>query len=112
MGDKKLVQQGDVLIFAQQSTPDFSKMKKVTPRGGKFILAEGEVTGHAHRAPATENISAFEDEDGTLWLQVKDEPVTIEHEEHGPVTVDPGTHRIGIVQEVNPWTEAVRNVAD
>lgn len=41
-----LYQQGDLLIELTENIPD--KVEAVPPKDGRYILAEGEATGHAH----------------------------------------------------------------
>lgn len=100
-------QQGDVLIV-EAKVPKGAK--PVQAQGGRFILAEGEVTGHAHAIEECPDVELFEHE-GTLYLRTKDD-TTVKHEEHGPVTVPKGDYEIGIVQEYDYDTEERRNVAD
>lgn len=101
-----LFQQGDVLIKSVDRIPNKEKQVNRTPRG--FVLAEGEVTGHAHTI--AEDVGLFE-VDGVLYMENKD-PVTVTHEEHGPVEVPAGTWEIGIVQEYDHFAEEARKVRD
>jgi len=74
---------------------------------GKVILAEGEVTGHAHRVPIGENIEVHED-----FFAVKEGSATVTHEEHGAIELPPGDYSVGIVRETDHLRDEVRNVAD
>ena len=105
----KLIQQGDVLFFSEKAIPNGAKQKAAS-RPGLVTFAEGEVTGHHHSCVA-DGVTLYEDESGTLWCSV-DAPTTVTHQEHGPVTLEPGTYRIGIVREVDPFMDEIRNVAD
>ena len=71
------------------------------------VLAEGEATGHSHRA--TGGVLYADDDD--LWL-VTEVPVEIEHEEHDTQTLAPGTMRIGRVREMDHFAEEARRVTD
>jgi hypothetical protein len=74
-----------------------------------LILAEGEVTGHAHRANRG---TLYDNGNGTMTLEPETE-TTITHEEHAPLnlpTSDP--FNVRIVQEYDHAAEAARNVAD
>lgn len=104
----KYVQQGDVLVFDAETIPDDAV--KVAPVGGRYVLREGEATGHAHAVVATPDVELFE-KGGTLYLRVH-EPTDLTHEEHGTHTLTPGVKRIGAVREVDPFENAVRYVAD
>jgi hypothetical protein len=91
------VRQGDVLLVPVDEVPDGAR-----PRGrvdGRVVLAEGEVTGHAHAIRST----------GATLLGAGDErylrvttPVTLDHEEHSPIEVAPGTYRVVIQREYVP----------
>lgn len=97
--------QGDVLLVKVASMPkDVSGVECKT----RIVLAEGEVTGHAH--------AIYEPAKAKLWdagaerfLQVM-ETVSLKHEEHAEVMLDPGIYRIAIQTEYTP--EELRNVAD
>lgn len=113
MGSKKindlsLVQQGDVLIFRTDGLPKGLKPRQT--RGGQHILAEGEVTGHYHGIDCGD-ACLMEDESGNLWMEVKEKAV-VTHQEHGHMSVEPGTYRIGQVVEYDPFEEAIRKVKD
>jgi hypothetical protein len=102
-------QHGDVLINRINELP--KGLKKVKDRNGRLILADGEVTGHAHAIPMTPGTFLYEDEDGTLYLETEQE-VTLTHEEHAAQTIEPGIYEVGRVVEVDPFEDAVREVAD
>lgn len=105
----KLIQQGDVLFFSGSDLPKNVKPYR-NPRPGLVTFAEGEVTGH-HHSCIDEHVSAYEDENGTLWCVV-DKTTEVTHQEHGSVTLEPGTYRIGIVREVDPFEDEIRRVQD
>ncbi len=73
------------------------------------ILAEGEATGHAHRATA--RTAELFDEGGTLVLSAP-RGTKVVHEEHGVQEVPAGEHVISRVQEFDPFAEEVRAVQD
>lgn len=106
-------QQGDVLI----KSITFSKLPKgkrvtVELKKNRFILAEGEATGHAHVIEGTDinNVEMFRI-DGELFLDVKGS-VVVRHEEHHSQTVKKGLYKIDIVREVDPFTKEVRRIVD
>lgn len=75
------------------------------------ILAEGEVTGHAHRVTSpTASVFITENPD-VLELHTPDGTEVI-HEEHGPVVLSPGKYERTIVKEFDPFEEEIRNVKD
>lgn len=104
-----LIQQGDVLFFNEKNMPESVKPVKAT-RPGLVTFAEGEVTGHHHSCVA-DGVQLYEDENGTLWCSVEKE-ATVTHQEHGAVKLDKGTYRIGIVREVDPFEDEIRDVMD
>ena len=81
-------------------------------------VAEGEATGHAHRidlAAATTDPGATAqvyELGADRFLIVKGGRVTLTHEEHGPQIIDPGTYRVDIVKEYDPFMRVTRLVAD
>lgn len=102
-------QQGDVTIQPVDVIPD--GVKTVQPKGGRFILAEGEVTGHAHAIQCDEGVILEEDENGDLFLTLE-KPADVVHEEHGTVNVEPGKYKVGRVKEYDHFQEEARFVAD
>lgn len=106
---RPLVRQGDILIIPTDSRPD-----GLTPQPrdaeGRLVLAEGEVTGHAH-AIVDPGADLFGDALEDRFLAVLAEGgVTLRHEEHAPITIPPGDY---IVRRQREWTAGdVRRVAD
>ena len=95
--------QGDVFLILTEEVPAGQR----TPR--RPVLAEGEVTGHAHRLedPASGHVFSV----GTnLYLEVVADTATIVHEEHGPVTLPRGNYSVRIQREYSP--EEIRRVVD
>ena len=97
------VRQGDVLLVWIGIQKPTGKPKA----SRRIVLAEGEVTGHAHviDGPAPEFVST--DGDRLLWVEA---PAQIEHEEHAMVTLEPGLWRLGIQMEQT--AEDLRRVMD
>lgn len=107
--EKKMYRQGDVLIVAVDKMPDGAKELPRSKRG--VVLAEGEVTGHAHRITAR-HASLYRTEDDARYLRVGGSagPAQLKHEEHKTVTLPKGDYRITIHHEYEP--EAIRRVED
>ena len=99
-----IYRQGDVLIRRIASLPTQKGAQRKTG-----ILAEGEVTGHAHRVDDIACAEALEIGNG-LYLRVGEEGVRIVHEEHAPINLPPGNYEVEIQREYSP--AAIRNVAD
>lgn len=104
----KLIQQGDVLMTAVEAVPQ--EAKKAEPRNGRYILADGEATGHAHAVEVTPAVEMFE-HGNDLYLSAS-KPVTVTHEEHNAITIDPGVYKIGKVLEYDHFEEEAREVID
>ncbi|MBW2968541.1 hypothetical protein KY314_00275 [Candidatus Woesearchaeota archaeon] len=96
----KPIQQGDILFVPISKTPD--KTKSVQPQQGKYILAEGEATGHSHAIKVLDKphqmVKVLRNAKG-LYLKVKS-PVDVEHEEHGTQTIPIGDWE---VKQINEW---------
>ena len=99
--------QGDVFIESIKAVPATAKPVK---RKGDVILAYGEVTGHAHRIASPLDAVDVLQEAERIILNVHS-PVTITHEEHGPVTLEPGVYESYVQREYDPL-EAERRVVD
>ena len=109
--ESKLIQQGDVLFHQEKA--NVLTMKKVPSESGRLIFAKGEATGHHHSVAEDSGVDLWLDTAGTLWCVVTNsEGATVEHQEHNPVHLKKGTYRIGIVREVDPFSEEIRSVID
>ena len=98
-----MYRQGDVLVMQIQALPDGAKKQQ------RCVLALGEVTGHAHQITA--GAWLWVDSDGTKYVEVHGDRSTLEHEEHGPITLTgPAIYRVIQQREYTP--EEIRNVAD
>lgn len=108
--DRKTVKivQGDVFFTTAESIPTGAIMRKITQRG--VVVAEGEATGHCHAI--TQGGAEVWEHDGELFLQVDGDEISVQHEEHKPVTIGRGTYKIGIVREYDPFLEESRKVID
>lgn len=106
-----LWRQGDVLLKRIPELPTGERKKR-----DNATLAYGEVTGHSHAVAIEDRALAevLEIGDG-LYMHVGEqgislEGITIQHEEHGPITLPPGDYEVTIQREYSP--EAIRNVLD
>lgn len=96
---------GDVGLSVVDALPKGAQQQQ---RKGDLILAEGEVTGHAHR---------IADRRVTLWsvgeqryIEVGTDGAVLDHEEHGPITLEPGTYEV--LQQREYTDVGLRNVTD
>jgi hypothetical protein len=105
-GKETMYRQGDIFIFAVDEEITGQAIER---EQGRVVLAHGEATGHAHAFtdPSVGFFSIPESEDRHLRL-VK--PTTLLHEEHGPITIPPGTYRVRRQREYSP--KEIRTVVD
>lgn len=73
------------------------------------ILAEGEVTGHAHRLLA--DVDVFETDEETRIFDLNEYTI-LTHEEHGPITLPPGEFESDKVIEFDQFDKQARKVRD
>ncbi len=106
--NKNQLQQGDVTLRRVLEIPKGAKKIKPGVRG--HVLAEGEVTGHAHRIKAAPGIQLFSI-DKLLFLK-NSKPAVVEHEEHKAFSIEPGIWEIGQVREYDYFQEMERTVVD
>lgn len=97
-------QQGDVLFKRVDSLS--KQHKPIKKKKGKFVLAEGEVTGHAHVIDAEK----FVEVNNKKFIVNPTSSVT--HEEHGPITLEPGIWQVGQVVEKDWLSGMVNPVKD
>jgi hypothetical protein len=95
--------QGDVFLISVPALPASGRLDHRT------VLAEGEITGHAHRLedPSTGRVYSV---GGELFMEVLAESATIVHEEHGPITIPRGGYAVRIQREYSP--QEIRRVMD
>lgn len=94
---------GDVFIAACDSIPAEAKPLP------HLILAEGEITGHAHRILERDAAELFRGAD-QLYLRVRGNGATLTHEEHRAISIPQGTYRVWIQREYTP--REIRRVID
>lgn len=97
-------QQGDILI---KKIDGLSKGK--IEKYAKFVLAEGEVTGHCHTMVG--DLSVVKDGDKT-FVKIEGQPAEIIHQEHNLVIVDPGIYEIEKVLEYDHFEEEAKRIVD
>lgn len=98
----KIWRQGDVLIRPSKIVEGEEQKN--------LVLAEGEVTGHAHRITQGK-AQLFKTITGLMFLKVISES-TLSHEEHEDILLPKGDYEIKIQREWDWFSEEVRNVAD
>jgi len=101
-----MLRQGDVLLIPVSGL-DLSRANRIQPVHGRFVLADGEVTGHSHTVDC--QTSGLFDLLGKTVLVV-DETTVLTHQEHGPIEIAPGSYWVVRQREYTP--QAIRRVAD
>jgi len=110
-----LYRHGDVLLLevAEKTLP--RRLRRLS----QLVLAEGEITGHAHRVEAEvepasgepEPVELYEDDSGVLYLRVKGKKARVTHEEHATIELKgPAVYRVWKQREYDPTRD--RYVAD
>lgn len=97
-----IYRQGDVMLRKVDGLPDGAAKEK------GLVLAEGEVTGHAHRVVGT-GATLYATPNQKRYLTVKDF-CFVQHEEHGEVKLPGGCYEV--VRQVEYTPERIVNVAD
>ena len=89
-----IIRQGDVMIASCRGIP--TGAQKVTPENGRLIVARGEATGHHHSFPHRPEVTLFRDgATGPFYVRA-DSAVTLEHQEHSALTINPGIYKVTI----------------
>lgn len=106
---KTAIRQGDVLIVPCEEIP--ASATPVGAEAGRLIVARGEATGHHHSFPWARGAVLFRDDGagGAQYVRVE-QPVALEHQEHSPLTVKPGSYAVRIQRTMA--SGLVRRVAD
>ena len=104
---KKLFRQGDVLLESVESIP---KSAELVETNGAIVLAYGEATGH-HHAIRKGNARLYRDPNTQVsYVEIAESLALLEHEEHNPITLDPGIYSVILQREYDPRN--ARRVAD
>ena len=102
---KKHVQQGDVIMRKLDAMPQ-GEQKSVSKL--RCVLAHGE-SGHSH---VIEDDEAELVQIGDRLLLQLNRDATVTHEEHKPITLEPGIWEIGRVKEFDYFAMMERQVID
>ena len=100
----KVYRQGDVVIKQQKVAVNEEKKD--------LILAEGEMTGHAHRVIEGQVKMYYTAMQGMLAIKVLSEMARIGHEEHADIILPMGDYTVEIQREYDWVSESIRRVAD
>ena len=103
-----IVRQGDVLLVPVDDVPENARAEGRD--GARRVLAEGEATGHAHVVTGRTRLLVEQrrfyntTRPGRTFLVIEDtEPAVLEHDEHLPITLEPGSYEIRRQREYRPF---------
>lgn len=102
------LQQGDVILTRIEALPSGDAVP-VRPGARGHVLADGEITGHAHVIP--EPHATMTQIGAKLYITVL-APTRVTHEEHKPIDLEPGVYEVGRVREWDYLADMARTVAD
>jgi hypothetical protein len=102
---KTTAQQGDVILRKLKTMPTGEQKSEDRKR---LVLAHGE-SGHSH---VIEDDEAELIRIGERMLLKLTRAATVQHEEHKPITLEPGIWEIGRVQEYDYFQHMKRQVVD
>ena len=111
---KDLVRHGDLLFVPVVEMPEEEHHPLIADRRPKAdgVIARGEATGHHHRIATLEEAEVYETWDGA-YVKVGPNGVSIVHEEHRPVTLEPNTiYRVHRAREFDYLASLTRTVRD
>ena len=103
--NKMQYQQGDVVLKRLETMP---QGKTIIIARGRIVVAHGE-SGHSH---VVEDDEAELIQIGERMLLRLERAATVVHEEHGPITLEPGIWEIGRVKEFDYFAQMERQVVD
>lgn len=103
----KMYRQGDVILV------QVDKAEGIEARHKELTIAYGEVTGHHHTLyPETKESFIVEFlKDNERFVEL-DAEFLLKHQEHGEIRIAPGTYKIRIEREYDPFSKKMRKVID
>lgn len=96
----KQYRQGDVLLVEIDQPSRTGK--PINPEEGRIILAQGELSGHAHAIRKGEGAVKLFEGSGDRRYLLMTEIGRLEHEEHGPIVLEPGWYEVRRQREYDP----------
>lgn len=90
-----LFRHGDLLVASADALPPDAR------RLQHLVLAEGELTGHAHRVAERDAATLYESNSG-MFLSVVGPSATLVHQEHGPISLQRGVYHVWRQREYTP----------
>lgn len=106
---------GDVNLITTQlpSSAKLVDLAKTNSHSRGVWIELGEHSGNAHVvAPTKGGIVQFYLDGEELYLEVKEAPAVITHEEHAPLVIPIGIYKKLIEWEYDPFKQAIQRVLD
>lgn len=99
---------GDITLH-----PSVDEQGEVINHTGKYVLAEGETTGHKHviSVPKIEDMVIKKLADGSILLTLKADG-QITHEEHTTIKIPKGIYKMNNEREYNYFALSTQRVID
>ena len=97
--------QGDLLLVAEASLPPGLEAIPWPPHG-QLALVVGSAEG-SHHLPAVPGLRLHRRPGSAApaeWLEITGRPITVEHHQHAPLTLEPGLWRVVRQREHDPTT--------
>lgn len=113
---KVAYRQGDVLFYkVDEDSHEYRRIEQnwydtIPAKNGYHVLAEGEVTGHAHRVKES-RLNRFVRFGGDRFLDIRaSKGAVVEHEEHNPIPLPQGLYEVVIERQYTIGGEAKQRV--
>ena len=104
---KNLVRHGDLLL----EPAEMPEGNHTLVANG--VLARGESTGHSHRLVVLEDAEVFDAGYNGMFVRVGERGVSLTHEEHKPVQLQPNTtYKVTRAREHDYLSDLARQVRD
>lgn len=104
----RIYRHGDVIVFRLPAAEYTDQSGETT---NQVVLALGEATGHAHRLRGGIELLEPVGGDGRCLFRVEERAV-LSHEEHAAMVLEPGVYLKVDQVEYDPFSAAVRRIAD
>ena len=92
--------QGDVLLCAIERIPEDAR--PIPTDGERLVIAQGELTGHAHAFAAAAVQMLRDAASGRTFLVIGADGAALRHEEHEPILLPEGRYEVRRQREYRP----------
>lgn len=111
--DMNIYRHGDLSFHPIEKLPEGLEEVK---HEGKFVLAEGEFTGHKHlmTVERPKDMTLMQDKEGRFYIKL-DAEAKLSHEEHKELQFTPGLYKMNVEREYDYFEQEkgrIRQVLD